>query len=588
MLNLGALPEVLDVEVLLRPLPSLTSLDLSGARLPCASFLTRWSQTLTSLVLYNLELSEGLVNTVLQLGQLRHLDISRESHRGSTFRLSRNVLTTMVRNLGNLVSLDISGHALLDHCTVPALQEAPGPPSVKPSDTNIWSLRELKQPLRFLGLYDTTLSGLTHIPAYKVTGSKDEERILNAIEAYTEFRPEIAHRAINHLFDIARIQHCSQLLRALQLVIAALKCHKYDKSIQVAGSATLFYLTHTQQLRIQSIQLRKQVIQAVLNGMEEYQEFTVQRNCLLTLCNFTLPEELEFEYERVNRLLLCLLHSGRQDESLQHIALHLCNALVCQVDREHKQAVGQMGFVTTMLKLIQRKLRHKTCDQLMEFSWSALWNVTDETPDNCHMFLTCNGMQLFLDCLQLQEFPQKAELLRNMLGLLGNVAEVRALRPQLLTPQFITLFCALLDSTAHGMEVAYNACGVLSHVMFDGPEAWSMAEPRRDAVIDRMWGAIRSWDTSSRRNINYRSFEPILRLLPQSTAPVSQHWATWALYSLLCVYPDKYCPLLIKEGGISLLQEVLALESSHEETKDMAKKVIEQCQNFKEDPVDFR
>jgi len=40
------------------------------------------------------------------------------------------------------------------------------------------------------------------------------------------------------------------------------------------------------------------------------------------------------------------------------------------------------------------------CDQVMEFSWSALWNITDETPDNCQMFLECNGMKLFLDCLK--------------------------------------------------------------------------------------------------------------------------------------------------------------------------------------------
>lgn len=40
------------------------------------------------------------------------------------------------------------------------------------------------------------------------------------------------------------------------------------------------------------------------------------------------------------------------------------------------------------------------CDQVMEFSWSALWNITDETPDNCEMFLNFNGMKLFLDCLK--------------------------------------------------------------------------------------------------------------------------------------------------------------------------------------------
>uniref|UniRef100_A0A4W5RJ29 Protein zer-1 homolog n=1 Tax=Hucho hucho TaxID=62062 RepID=A0A4W5RJ29_9TELE len=515
LLNLGGLPEEVDPEALLKPLPALTSLDLSGVQLPRAAFLAQWKERLASLVLYNVDLSEELVNTVVELGHLRHLDISRE--RTSKFKMTRKILTAIVQGLVNLVSLDISGHIMLDNCTVPHLEE--------------------------------------------VTGSKNEDQVLNAIEAYTEFRPELAHRAINQLFDIARIQHCSQLLRALQLVIAALKCHKYEKSVQVTGSAALFYLTNTEYRSDQSMRLRRQVIQVVLNGMEQYQEVTVQRNCCLTLCNFSIPEELEFQYGRVNLLLLKILEPARQDESIQRIAVHLCNALVCQVDNHHKEAVGKMGFRSLWIKTY--------CDQVMEFSWSALWNITDETPDNCQMFLNCRGMSLFLDCLK--EFPDKQELHRNMLGLLGNVAEVRALRPQLLTPQFISVFSDLLDSKADGIEVSYNACGVLSHIVFDGPEAWGMEEPLRDTVMDKMMAAIQSWDVTSRRNINYRSFEPILRLLPQSIAPVSQHWATWALFNLVSVYPSKYCPLLVKEGGIVLLEKVLELQTSHEETKDMAR-----------------
>lgn len=60
-----------------------------------------------------------------------------------------------------------------------------------------------------------------------------------------------------------------------QLVIAALKCHKYDKSIQVTGSAALFYLTNTEYRSDQSVRLRREVIEVVLNGMEQYQEVTV-------------------------------------------------------------------------------------------------------------------------------------------------------------------------------------------------------------------------------------------------------------------------------------------------------------------------
>lgn len=52
--------------------------------------------------------------------------------------------------------------------------------------------------------------------------------------------------------------------------------------------------------------------------------------------------------------------------------------------------------------------------------------------------------------------------------------------------------------------MSYNACGVLSHIMFDGPEAWELCEPQREEVEERMWAAIQSWDINSRRNINYR------------------------------------------------------------------------------------
>ena len=50
-----------------------------------------------------------------------------------------------------------------------------------------------------------------------------------------------------------------------------------------------------------------------------------------------------------------------------------------------------------------------------------------------------------------------------------------------------------------------------------------------------------------------RSFEPILRLLPQGISPVSQHWATWALYNLVSVYreyPLAPCSLIgVDPGG---------------------------------------
>ena len=133
----------------------------------------------------------------------RHLDISRESRRTSKSKMNRKILTAIVQCLVNLVSLDISGHIMLDNCTVPLFEEAMGRPrwvtackdltaekiqsvcelffnspcfslllfffSIEPCKSSIYPFQELKRPLQFLGLYDTTLCNVTHIPAYKVT-----------------------------------------------------------------------------------------------------------------------------------------------------------------------------------------------------------------------------------------------------------------------------------------------------------------------------------------------------------------------------------------------------------------------------------
>lgn len=47
----------------------------------------------------------------------------------------------------------------------------------------------------------------------------------------------------------------------------------------MTGSAALYYLTNTEYRSDQSVRLRREVIQVVLNGMEQYQEVTVSVIC---------------------------------------------------------------------------------------------------------------------------------------------------------------------------------------------------------------------------------------------------------------------------------------------------------------------
>lgn len=56
------------------------------------------------------------------------------------------------------------------------LTPAPSSPSIEPSKSSIMPFRALKRPLQFLGLFETSLCRLTHIPAYKVREGEGEGR----------------------------------------------------------------------------------------------------------------------------------------------------------------------------------------------------------------------------------------------------------------------------------------------------------------------------------------------------------------------------------------------------------------------------
>ena len=76
-------------------------------------------------------------------------------------------------------------------------------------------------------------------------------------------------------------------------------------------------------------------------------------------------------------------------------------------------------------------------DITMKFTLSALWNLTDESPRTCKVFLENDGMDLFLEVLQ--TFPDEAAIETKILGLLNNIAEVSWLRSSLMVDSFIDI-----------------------------------------------------------------------------------------------------------------------------------------------------
>jgi Zyg-11 family protein len=116
------------------------------------------------------------------------------------------------------------------------------------------------------------------------------------------------------------------------------------------------------------------------------------------------------------------------------------------------------------------------------------------------------------------------------------VAEVNGLRNRLLKDDYIKIFRQLLF-TNDGIEIPYNSAGVLVHILSDGQDEWNKhMKIERNSIINDLRTIIDSWDIKTERNINYRSFEPILRLAINFSNPICQHWSCWALANLTTVY----------------------------------------------------
>ncbi|KAK3607228.1 hypothetical protein CHS0354_031725 [Potamilus streckersoni] len=582
---------------LFQPMIKLTQLDLSGCQLR-NDYLDILSslRCLTFLSLSDvLDGSVSALKSIAKIRGLRHLDISQGND--DTFNVPvryshpEAVLAELVQSLPHLTSLDISGTNLagINHVEPSSHRLKPKSSTYIEEEPVSCCIRGLEgRHFDFLGLLDCTGDACYRqgIPAKLITGEASEAQILLSIHRYRD-KPHLLTRGLNNLFQWFRnpppniTDHCC----ALEGILHGMNLNKHDKHVQISGSASLFYIAKGPHKESITSQQKKRMIDCLLDAMERHNtETTMMRNGCLTLCHAEIPKDVMYCYDRLVKVLVNMLKvEMRQeygDDFIPRIGIFLLNSLACQVDGKHKEAVGNLGVVEMMCKIIKHKLTLAECDEVLEVAWSTLWNVTDETPSNCQKFITEGGMQHFIACVE--KFPEKEELLRNMMGLMGNIAEVKELRVQLMDPKYMSVIYSFLSSTKDGIEVSYNSAGVLSHIASDSPETWTIESPTRNEVLRGIVQAIERWPLSSKRNINYRSFEPILKLARCYHTPAVQQWAVWALCNLTQVYPDKYFPILETEKGIELLNVVFANPSTLPAVRMLANSILDTYRKFKD------
>uniref|UniRef100_A0A8R1DWR5 Armadillo repeat-containing protein 8 n=1 Tax=Caenorhabditis japonica TaxID=281687 RepID=A0A8R1DWR5_CAEJA len=560
---------------ILAPLRELEVLDLSyWSKTDDMRCLQPLSNTLTCLILYDVPDLYHAVSNICHMGELRVLDLSQSSRDSGIYPRPVTTLNQIVCSLRKLTHLDISSTNLPSQ---PSSQD--NPPRVREAvRSDIVGLQSLERRLKYLGLFNCeSASHVREIPADVVSGDANEEQVITSLKMYKE-RAGLLQNVLNESYQLYRFGNNNQLARhteALHLVLDAMHRHLADSTLQIAGSASLFYIIRKVDMNRDT---KRRVVSALLSGMEVHMEEQVMvRNCCLSLCQFEIPQDILFDYSRLAVLLVTVLQHHNADNLTQRIVVFLLNSMACHVEGDQKVQVGSFGAIEMILDQIDRKHAANVCDDVMEVGWSFLWNITDETPINCQRFLEAKGLDLFQKCYE--AFKTERELVRNMMGLIGNIAEVDRLRNQLMKDDYVKIFCALLESQEESIEISYNSAGVLAHMVSDGEEVWKTMTVDRNMVMEQIVKATSAWKLSTRRFINYRSFRPILRLLPLYHAYASQHWAVWALANLTTTDGEKYCAYVRDEGGVPLLEELSVNKSTTPDIRKLARTVLENIHN---------
>uniref|UniRef100_A0A3B1IGH0 Zyg-11 family member, cell cycle regulator, like n=1 Tax=Astyanax mexicanus TaxID=7994 RepID=A0A3B1IGH0_ASTMX len=488
-------------------LPLLDSLDISGTAVTDLTPLLNLQSHLRSLTahgLHHLDMSTtSLLSILSKLDQLRHLDISND-------RLdtdSECPLLERLEVLPVLESLDVSGWSGI-------------------SDGVLEVFVEARRGMRFLGLLATGVGASDFLSGegnLKVTGEYNITQCNEALRRYRE-REVLLQRALLHLHNLTNQQDIGPQPHTLQLVCAGgMQTHSESAGVQLVATACVFNLTNLELAMGVPNRLLGNVVQQLISTMRSFPNHQqIQKNCLLCLCSDHILQTVPFNrYEAVKQVMSCL--SLYEDQTLQRMSVAVVSLLVSKLSVEE---VGQLGaeefIIKQLLSIVQQRASVGAVDPTLKFALSALWNLTDQTPSGCSMFLHNHGLELYSELLETYYFDSSIQ--QKVLGLLNNVAEVEELREQLMEEDLLEYILALLQGPQVEVGVSYFAGGVLAHLTSrTGPE-WTLDPQLHHTILNRLVPT-----DNFIFSLFFRSFQPFYPLLDHSQPSGVQLWALWGI-----------------------------------------------------------
>lgn len=406
-----------------------------------------------------------------------------------------------------------------------------------------------------------------------VSGEADERQIMEALRRYVS-RCVYVQKSLYTLFRLTQVM-LKPREDIIKLVLPAMKSHPKQLGVQMAATACLYNLSKGEVGAKVHPACLTRIVNLTLLAMENFPNHQqLQKNALLTLCSDRILNDVTFDRYRCAKLVMeCLCQFN--DPSMNRMSVAICSILAAKISTDQTSSLGaKPRYMRKMLQLVKSKVESNAIDITLKFTLSALWNLTDESPATCHVFLHEGGLELFMTILQTvstMEVDVRTQVETKILGLLNNIAEVPTLREYLMRDDFLMLSKQLLRASQ--IDVSYFAAGIISHLASESIQKWLVVSAKED-ILKELRDVVLQWEQPEGEMVAYRSFNPFFPLLRCFDCPAVQLWAVWAIQHVCTKNSTRYCPMLEKEGGTDIMMELINNPGTDENVVSIAEKIL--------------
>lgn len=222
------------------------------------------------------------------------------------------------------------------------------------------------------------------------------ERINECLQHYRLW-PHLLGKILTHTTAVAASEPQPLLVAN---ILRCLESNQQRAHIQVAGTACLYNLTVGALGPALHPSLLRSVVHMTIHAMTcHMHNHQLQKNGLLLLCCDSVLHHVSFNQYWVAMMALLALHNYA-DESVDLMAVGICSILAAKLSNEQTAQLGSNpAFMNKLLALVRGRITDNNADITLQFTLSALWNLTDESPVTCKIFLEQDGLQLFINLL---------------------------------------------------------------------------------------------------------------------------------------------------------------------------------------------